>query len=66
MSIEGRTDDILTFKIPGERSVRLFPLVLGMAIEVTPGVRRFQAMKTVPKTLSVRLEVEPGAGAQMV
>ena len=34
--LKGRTNDILNFKILDERTVTLFPLALGMAIEETP------------------------------
>ena len=39
-----------------EERVRLLPLALGTVIEETPDVRRFQAIKTAPKLLEVRLE----------
>ena len=65
LRVEGRTDDTLSFEENG-RSVRLLPLALGAVIEETPGVRCFQAIKTAPKALSVRLEVEPGANPQRV
>jgi phenylacetate-coenzyme A ligase PaaK-like adenylate-forming protein len=65
LRVEGRTDDTLSFEENG-RTVRLLPLALGTVIEETSGVRRFQAIKTAPKALSVRLEVEPGANPQRV
>jgi len=64
--VEGRTDDTLAFKTPDKKIVRLLPLALGTVIEETPGVRRFQAIKTSPQTLSVRLEVEPAANPKTV
>jgi hypothetical protein len=39
---------------------------LGTVLEETPGVRRFQAIKTKPETLSVRLEVMLGADDKRV
>jgi phenylacetate-coenzyme A ligase PaaK-like adenylate-forming protein len=59
--VVGRTNDTLSFPTVKGREVRLLPLALGTVIEETPGVRRFQAIKTKPKTLSVRLETLPGA-----
>ena len=59
--VVGRTNDTLSFQTAEGREVRLLPLALGTVIEETPGVRRFQAIKTKPKTLSVRLETVPGA-----
>lgn len=35
-------------------------------IQETPGHRRFQAIKTAPKELSVRIETEPGANPEKV
>jgi len=66
LRVEGRTDDVLPFAAPDGRDVELLPLALGTVIEETPGVRRFQAIKTTPKTLSVRLEVEPGADNRLL
>jgi phenylacetate-coenzyme A ligase PaaK-like adenylate-forming protein len=60
LRVEGRTDDTLSFEENG-RTVRLLPLGLGTVIEATPGARRFQAIKTAPETLKIRLEAEPGA-----
>ena len=59
--VVGRTNDTLSFQTAEGREVRLLPLALRTVIEETPGVRRFQAIKTVPKLLSIRLEAEPGA-----
>ena len=36
--------------------MRLLPLALGTVIEETPDVRRFQAIKTSPKLIEVRLK----------
>lgn len=58
--VVGRTNDTLSFQTAEGREVRLLPLALGTVIEETPGVRRFQAIKTAPKLLSIRLEAEPG------
>jgi phenylacetate-CoA ligase len=61
LRVEGRTDDVLSFVAPDGREVRLLPLALGTVVEETPGVRRFQAIKTAPDSLTIRLEAEPGA-----
>lgn len=65
LRVEGRADDTLSFEEDG-RSVKLLPLALATVIEETPGVRRFQAIKTAPQTLSVRLEAEPPADDRRV
>ncbi|HET7660137.1 MAG TPA: phenylacetate--CoA ligase family protein [Oryzihumus sp.] len=61
VTVEGRTNDVLAFELPDGRVVRLLPLALGTVIEETPGVRRFQAIRTGPTTLTVALEPSPGA-----
>lgn len=61
VKVEGRTNDVLAFELPDGRVVRVLPLALGTVIEETPGVRRFQAIRTAPTTLTIRLEPTPGA-----
>lgn len=61
VAVEGRTNDVLCFEpAPGSR-VTVLPLALGTVVEETPGVHRFQAIRTAPAVLTVR--VEPDAGA---
>ena len=59
VKVEGRTNDVLAFERPDGSVVRVLPLALGAVIEETPGVRRFQAIRTGPRTLTVRLELWP-------
>jgi phenylacetate-CoA ligase len=66
VTVEGRTNDVLSFESPERRSVDILPLALGAVIEETPGVHRFQAIGTGPASLTLRLEVEPGAAADLV
>ena len=61
IEVLGRTNDVLSFERADGTTVRLLPLALGTMIEETPGVHRFQAIKTAPATLSVRLESANGA-----
>lgn len=56
VKVEGRANDVLTFQSPEGRAVRILPLALGAVVEETPGVHRFQAVGTGPRTLTVRLE----------
>lgn len=58
--VEGRTNDVLSIQTAG-RSVTVLPLALATVVEETPGVRRFQVVQTGPRTLSLRLEMSPGA-----
>jgi hypothetical protein len=44
-----------------EKVVTVLPLALGTVIEETAGVRRFQAIRTGPRSLTVRLEFWPDA-----
>ena len=46
--------------------MRLLPLALGTVIEETPNVRRFQAIKTAPKLIEVRLQTSLGADPEKV
>jgi phenylacetate-coenzyme A ligase PaaK-like adenylate-forming protein len=55
--VEGRTNDVLTFESGDGRHVRILPLALGAVVEETPGVRRFQAVGTGPRTLTLRLDL---------
>jgi phenylacetate-coenzyme A ligase PaaK-like adenylate-forming protein len=64
--VEGRRDDILAFQTPGGETVQVLPLALATVIEETPGVHRFQVIQTAPASLSVRLEVTPGADEALV
>ena len=61
VTVEGRTNDVLTFESPEGRAVRILPLALATVVEETPGVHRFQAIGAGPKTLTVRLEAKAGA-----
>ncbi len=59
--MEGRTGDLLSFKAPGGTFVTVLPLALGTVIEETPGVRRFQVIRSSPSAVSVRLDILPAA-----
>lgn len=58
--VEGRSGAVLTFRSADGHPVDVLPLALGTVVDETPGVRRFQAVRTAPDELSVRLEPEPG------
>ena len=66
MTLEGRTGDLLAFAAPDGSVVSILPLALGTVIEERPGVRRFQAIRTGPSALSVRLETWPNADPAQV
>ena len=51
LTIEGRTDDILSF----ENGVRVAPMSLYKILEEVPSVRRFQLVQRSPRTLELRL-----------
>ncbi len=61
VAVEGRTNDLLSFDTAEHRSVQILPLALGVVIEETPGVHRFQAIGTGPRDLTVRLDVHDEA-----
>lgn len=66
VKIEGRAGDVVSFGAPDGRPVTILPLALGTVIEETTGVRRFQAVRTGPGTLRLRLEVAQGADRAQV
>ncbi|HLN78232.1 MAG TPA: phenylacetate--CoA ligase family protein [Nocardioidaceae bacterium] len=66
VTVEGRTNDVLSFESPDGPAVTVLPLALGTVIEETPGVSRFQAIRTGSSRLSVRLEMQPGSGEEEV
>ncbi|HEX8995678.1 MAG TPA: phenylacetate--CoA ligase family protein [Ktedonobacterales bacterium] len=63
MRVEGRKGDILRMATPSGRMVALLPLALGTVVEETPGVVRAQIIQTGPSELTLRLEIDPRAGA---
>lgn len=52
--------------VPDGKVVTVLPLALGTVIEETAGVRRFQAIRTGPRSLTVRLELWPEAATAAV
>jgi phenylacetate-CoA ligase len=64
--VEGRRDEILSFRAPGGGATRLPPRALADAVEGAVGVRRCQVIQTGPEVLSVRIEVVPGSDSSEV
>ncbi len=56
IEVGGRKGDVLRFPGADGREVAVLPLALGMVVEKTPGVRRFQAYQTGDGELRVRIE----------
>ncbi|MGZ4660486.1 MAG: phenylacetate--CoA ligase family protein [Arthrobacter sp.] len=61
VKIEGRSGDVLAFRAADGGEATVLPLALGTVVEETAGVRRFQAIRTGPSSLTVRLELWPDA-----
>lgn len=61
VTVEGRTNDVLTFEDADHQAVQILPLALGSVIEETPGVHRFQAVGAGPRDLTLRLDVDTTA-----
>jgi phenylacetate-coenzyme A ligase PaaK-like adenylate-forming protein len=61
IQVEGRRDEILSFRAPGGEAIKLPPRALADAVEGAAGVRRCQVIQTEPEVLSVRIEVVPGS-----
>ena len=66
IQVAGRQDDVLVLPGPTGEPVRLIPITIGMALQRTPGLRRFQIVQTGETRLRLRLEIEPGASAPVV
>jgi phenylacetate-coenzyme A ligase PaaK-like adenylate-forming protein len=66
LRVEGRSGDVLTFGAAAGAVVTVLPLALGTVIEETAGVRRFQAIRTGMRELTVRLELWPDASTAAV
>jgi len=64
--VEGRRDEILSFRAPGGEATRLPPRALADAVEGAAGVRRCQVIQTGPEVLSVRIEVVPGSDSSEI
>ena len=54
----GRTDEILAFQSANNTKVHILPLALWSVINETPGILRFQAIKTGPERLEIRLQAK--------
>ena len=61
VTVEGRTNDVLTLEDAEHQPVQILPLALGSVIEESPGVHRFQAIGTGPRELTIRLDVNDEA-----
>jgi phenylacetate-coenzyme A ligase PaaK-like adenylate-forming protein len=56
VNVEGRTDEILRFKLSNGQSIPVLPLALWSVLKETHGVLKFQAIQTAPDELKIRLE----------
>ena len=66
VTVQGRTDDVLSFESNTGAPVTVLPLAIGTLVEGIPGVHRFQLIQTGRTALTVRLELEPGAEMEVV
>lgn len=64
--VEGRAADVVVFEAPDGTPVPVPPLALATVIEGTPGVRSCQAIRTGPRSLTVRIEAETGSDLGVV
>jgi phenylacetate-CoA ligase len=59
--VEGRRDEILSFRAPGGEMVKLPPRAMANAVEGAEGIRRCQVIQTAPEVLTIRIEAVPGS-----
>ncbi len=56
IKVEGRKDEILSFSAPDGKSIHLLPMAIATIVEETPGVHRYQIIKSAADTLTLRIE----------
>jgi phenylacetate-coenzyme A ligase PaaK-like adenylate-forming protein len=61
IKVEGRQDEILSFHAPNGDTIHVLPMAIATIVEETPGVQRYQIIKSAPDVVSLR--IEPIAGA---
>ncbi|MGE5580773.1 MAG: phenylacetate--CoA ligase family protein [Bacillota bacterium] len=66
IQVEGRTDDVLSFRAGNGQAVRVLPLALFAVAKETPGLYRVQMVQTSPVELSVRLEAKTAGDEGLV
>ena len=62
--VEGRSDEILTFRSSSGDDVHLLPVALATSIADSPGIQRSQLIAKGTSRLVVRLQTEPGADSE--
>jgi len=55
--VQGRNDDVVTFKAPDGRDVSLLPLALTTVVEEAADIHRFQLVARPPRRLALRIDV---------
>jgi phenylacetate-coenzyme A ligase PaaK-like adenylate-forming protein len=56
IQVEGRRDDVVSFRAPDNNTVRLLPLALTTVVEEAAHVHRFQIVQTAAERLMLRLD----------
>lgn len=56
IKVEGRQDEMLSFSAPHGGSIHLLPMAIATIVEETPGVHRYQIIKSAPNAVTLRLE----------
>jgi phenylacetate-coenzyme A ligase PaaK-like adenylate-forming protein len=57
IQVEGRTDDVLTFRLPNGRLARVLPMAIATVVEEAADVHYFQVAQVAPLRLAVRLRI---------
>ncbi len=57
---------MLRLQAPDGETVSVLPLAVGSIIDEAPGVQRSQLIQTGPRSLTLRLDVRPGAQPERV
>jgi phenylacetate-coenzyme A ligase PaaK-like adenylate-forming protein len=56
ITVEGRQDEILSFCAPDGKSIHLLPMAIATVVEETPGVHRYQIIKSAADMITLRIE----------
>ncbi len=66
IQVEGRRDEILSFQAPGGSLIHLVPMAIATIVEETPGVQRYQIIKSGWDIVSLRIEPSCEADLEQV
>jgi phenylacetate-coenzyme A ligase PaaK-like adenylate-forming protein len=61
ISVEGRRNELLRFKLSDGREVKVLPMAIGTAVEGVVGLRQYQLVQTGPAAVTLRCSARTGS-----